>query len=267
MKRIAVLLLLVLYLVVWGVQKNKARWTDYYLSPALPASVMAISVGYAKHLAAFSLFVKVAIFAGGPLRGVDKMSYADAMALNFDVMTKLYPEFIDPYHYCQSFLAPISGEHAGVANTIIQRGVTTHPDLLYLPFFQGFNYYYYMNQPVKAAEVFYSLSKKPNAPSSFAHLAGTLLARGGNIRAGRAMLQAMFEAEQDKNVKERYRKSIENFDNALKVQSALDNYRHDYGKEAPSLEHLIPRYIAEIPRLKNDFKLVWEPPLLRLVHK
>lgn len=266
MKRIVAAVLLPLYLSVWGLQKSKAEWSDYYLSPAPPAVVMAVASGFAKQLAAFTLFVKVAIFAGGPLSGVDKMSYADSMAQNFDVMTELYPEFIDPYHYCQSFLAPISPEHARRTNIILQRGVTTHPDTLYLQFFQGFNYFYYMHHPVKSAEVFYELSKKPNAPPWFAHLAGNLMARGGNLLAGRAMLQTMLETEQDKHMKERYRRSIENFDKAIKVQAGLDLYKKDHGKDAASLQELIPRYIDSLPMLKNGFKLVWESPLLRLEH-
>lgn len=264
MKRIIATVLLLFYLAVWGFQKSKAEWSDFYLSPAVPAPIMTVASGFAKQLAAFSLFVKVAIFAGGPLRGIDKMSYADNMAQNFDVMTELYPEFIDPYHYCQSFLAPISPEYAGRTNGILMRGIAAHPDLHYLQFFKGLNYFYYMNQPVKAAETFYAMSKLPNAPPWFAHLAGTLMGRGGNLVAGRTMLEAMLAIEQDKQMKKRYRQSIENFNKALKVQAALDEYNKDLGKDAASLHDLIPRYIDELPRLNNGFKLVWEPPMLRL---
>lgn len=264
MKRALGAVLLVLYLVVWGLQKGKAEWTDYYLSPAPPAPVLKVASGYARQLAGFSLFVKVAIFAGGPLRGVDKKSYAENLAQNFDVMTELYPEFIDPYHYCQSFLAPISPEYAGRANAILERGVQAHPDVLYLPFFQAFNYFYYMHQPVKAAELFYSLSKHPDAPPWFGHLAGTLMARGGNLAAGRAMLEAMLKTEQNEQTKERYRRSIENFDKAIKVQEALDMYRKEHGTDAVSLYDIVPHYLDALPKLNDGALLVWEPPLLRL---
>jgi hypothetical protein len=264
MKRYVAAVLLLLYLAVWGLQKGKAERADYYLSPAPPAPVLKVASGYAQQLMAFSLFVKVAIFAGGSLRGVEKMSYADSMAQNFDVMTELYPEFIDAYHYCQSFLAPISWEYARRANIILERGITTHPDVLYLPFFQAFNYFFYMKQPVKAAEIFYALSKRPDAPPWFGHLAGTLMGRGGNLLAGRTMLQAMLAKEQNELLKDRYRRSIENFNEALKVQAALDLYREQHGKDAVSLQELVPRYLDVLPKLKDDFKLVWESPLLRL---
>lgn len=264
MKRYVAAVLLVLYLTVWGLQKGKAEWADYYLSPAPPAAMLKVASGYARQLAAFALFVKVAIFAGGPLVAVDKMSYADSLAQNFDVMTELYPEYIDSYHYCQSFLAPISPEYAQRANHILDRGVASHPDVLYLPFFQAFNYFYYMHQPVKAAELFFALSKRPDAPPWFGHLAGTLMGRGGNLLAGQTMLQAMLATEQNELLKDRYRRSIGNFNKALKVQVALDLYRKEHGKDVDSLQKLVPRYLDALPRLVDNYILVWEPPLLRL---
>lgn len=264
MKRYVAAVLLVLYLVVWGLQKEKADWADYYLAPAPPAPVLKVASGYARQLTAFSLFVKVAIFAGGPLRGVDKMSYADSLAQNFDVMTDLYPEFIDPYHYSQSYLASISPEYAQKTNVILDRAVAAHPVTFYLPFFQAFNYFYYMDEPVKAGELLFSVSKKPKAPPWFGHMAGTLMARGGNLVAGRNMVQAMITTEQDEAIKKRYRRSIDNFNKALSVQSALDLYRSEHGKDAASLQELVPHYLEALPRLHDGYVLVWKAPLLRL---
>jgi hypothetical protein len=264
MKKLVGAILLVLYLAVWGTQKDKAEWADYYLAPAPPAPVLKVASGYARQMAGFSLFVKVAIFAGGPLRGVDKISYADSLAQNFEVMTDLYPEFIDSYHYCQSLLAPIAPKYARRANVILDRAVEAHPDVLYFPFFQAFNYFYYLAEPVKAAELFFEMVKLPDAPPWFGHLAGSLMARGGNLLAGRAMLQAMFESEQDETMKERYRSSIDEFDRALKVQAALDRFRKEQGDDPASLQELVPRYLEALPKSGEGYTLVWEPPLLRL---
>jgi hypothetical protein len=264
MKRSIFAVLMVLYLLVWGLQKGKAEWADFYLSPAPPAPVLKVASGYARQLAAFSLFVKVAIFAGGTLRGVEKTSYADSMAQNFDVMTDLYPEFIDSYHYCQAFLAPISPEYAQRTNVILERGIATNPDIFYLPFFQGFNYFFYMDQPVKAAEIFYSMSKRPHAPPIFGRLASTLMGRGGNLLAGRTMLLAILSTEKNEQVKKRYRRNIENFNKALEVQAALDRYRNEHGKDADALQELVPHYLEALPLLHDNNKLVWAPPLLRL---
>ncbi len=264
MKKYVATILLFFYVAVWSQHKSKGEWSDYYLSPAAPASVLKIASGYAQQMVAFSLFVKVAIFSGGPLHGVDKLSYAESMAQNFDVMTSLYPDFIDSYHYCQSYLASISPEYAQQANDIHNRAVAAHPDILYFPFFQAFNYFYYMDEPVKAGELLFSLSKNPKAPPWFGHFAGTLMARGGNLFAGRTMLQAMLNTEQNEYVKKRYRRNIENLNKALKVQAALDSYRNKHNNDLESLQELIPHYLDELPKLDDNFKLVWKPPILSL---
>jgi len=264
MKKIIAIVLVVLYLAVWGMQKSKGEWSDYYLSPAPPAPAMRIASGYAQQMAGFALFVKVAIFTGGPLIGVAKLSYADNMSQNFEVMTELYPDFIDSYHYCQSYLASISPEYARKTNDILDRAIAAHPDILYLPFFKAFNYFYYMDQPLQAAELFLSMSKHPDAPPWFGHFAGTLMARGGNLAAGRTMLQAMMNTEKDEYIKRRYRRSIENFNAALKVQAALDDFREKHGEDAATLDELIPHYFSKLPHLNDNNVLVWQPPLLHL---
>jgi len=264
MKRYVATVLMLLYVAVWGMQKGKADWADYYLPPAPPAPLLKVANGYARQLAGFSLFVKVAIFTGGPLRGVDKMSYADSLAQNFDVMTDLYPEYIDSYHYSQSYLATISPEYARQTNILHDRAIAEHPDILYFPFFKAFNYYFYLDDPVKAAELFSAMSKHPDAPPWFGHFAGKLMARGGNLLAGRTMLQAMINSEKNDYVKNRYRRSLENVNKALKVQAALDQFRNEHGKDAESPQELIPDYLDTIPRLDDNAVYVWKPPLLRL---
>lgn len=264
MKKYVFILCLILYLAVWGLQEGKSNWNDFYLSPAAPAPVLKIASGYGSHLTGFALFVKVAIFAGGPLKDVDELSYAENLAQNFEVMTELYPKFIDPYHYCQSFLATISPEYAQRANEIHERAVKEHPNEMYYPFFQAFNYFYYLDDPIKAGELFFQISKLPDAPPWFGSLAGKMMGRGGNLFAGRDMLQAMFVTEQDEFVKDRYRRGIDNFNRAIEVQKSLDRYREDQGRDADSLEELIPKYLQALPSFEDDYFLVWEPPLLRL---
>ncbi len=265
MKKLITIIILILYAAVWMAQKGKASsLNDCYLSPALPAPVLKVVSGYAKQMAAFSLFVKVAVFEGKPMKKEEQSCYADSMAQNFDVMTDLYPEFIDSYHYCQSFLAPISPVYAQRTNEILERGILTHPGVYYLQFFQAFNYFYYMHQPEKSAEKFFEISKHPGAPPWFGHLAGILMGRGGNLVAGKTMLEAMLSKEQNKTMIKRYHRGIRNFDKAMQVQAALDRYKEVHGKDAVTLQELIPRYLYSLPKLEDKFKLVWSPPILHL---
>ncbi len=264
LKRAAVLLLVFLYLVVWNAQGKKAEWADYYLSPSMPAPLLRIATGYASHMASFGLFVKVAIFSGTSRGQQDKIRFAEPMAQNFEVMTELYPKFGDAYIYCQSFLAPLSPEYALRANDILDRAITNLPDRLYFPFFQGFNYYFYLDQPQKAAAVYFELAKKPGAPTWYGRLAGKLMAQEGNLQVGRSMIQTMLNVEQDEIMREQYRSSLRDFDKALEVQSLLAKFKEENGREAMSLDALVPAYLEALPTFENDFFLRYEPPVLYL---
>lgn len=265
MRRIAVVVLILCYLLVWNAQGSKEKWLDSYLSPALPAPLIKIVSGFAQKMMGFGIFVKVSIFSGGTLQNVEESSYADNLEQNLDVMTQLYPEFIDAYYYSQSFLSPISSDFAGRANIILSRGIEQHPDYLYFQFFKAFNHYYYMDQPVAAAEIFYELSQHSDAPPWFGHLAGALMATGGELRAGLIMHETMLAVEQDDSMKRRYRSSIFNFKEALRVQSAADKYRQENGSDIQLLEELVPRYLGSFPQFSHGYVLLWEPPVLRLV--
>lgn len=264
MKRIAVILLVALYLVVWTAQGQKAEWADYYLAPSMPAPLLRIATGYASHMASFGLFVKVAIFSGTSRGQQDKIRFAESMAQNFEVMTEIYPKFGDAYIYCQSFLAPLSPEYALRTNDILDRAVNHLPDRLYFPFFQGFNYYFYLEQPQKAAEVYFELAKKPGAPTWYGRLAGKLMAQEGNLQVGRNMILMMLKAEQDEIMREQYRSSLRDFDKALVVQGFLAKFKVERGREARSLDDLVPGYLSALPTFENDFYLKWEPPVLYL---
>lgn len=267
MKRMLILICLLLYGGLWWHFKNEILWSDRYLSPSLPVPVLKVASGYGQHMTGFSLFVKTAIFTGGNrLAGMDELTYAGNLAQNYDAAAQLYPKFIDTYFFAQSFLPHISKDFASATNQILERGVAAHPDYLFFPFFQAFNYFRYLDEPLKAADIFEELSKMPDAPAWFASLSSKLRARGGQLSAGRDMLVVLYESEAHEGAKERYAKEIENFDKALLVQQALDMYRQEHGEEATLLEDLIPKYLPELPDLNLGYVLHWKPPTLKLFH-
>ena len=73
--------------------------------------------------------------------GTPETSYAEPLANNFEVMTQLYPRFIDPYYFAQAFLAPISPEAAGKANTILETGIAAYPNDLVSSFLSWLQFF------------------------------------------------------------------------------------------------------------------------------
>ncbi|MEA3546929.1 MAG: hypothetical protein U9R66_04635, partial [Thermodesulfobacteriota bacterium] len=210
------------------------------------------------------LFIKTSVFLGGVKPGTPETTYAEPLANNLEVMTSLYPEFIDPYFFNQSYLAPISQESARRANTILNTGIKTSPDNFILRFYYAFNYYSYLNEPLKAAKAFEDAAALPDAPLMFGHLAAVFLAKGGSIAAGLVTLKTMLAAEQNEVIRERYQQEIEIFEKALTVERAVSSYTKKHNLPPEKLEDLVPEHLEQLPEIQNNFILIYEPPLLRL---
>jgi hypothetical protein len=249
---------------LFTLQEHKAEARDISLDMALPATFYKIAAGYAKQLASEMLFIRTSVFLGGVRPGTPPTSYADTLGNNFEVMTQLYPRFIDPYYFCKSFLPHISPEAASSASNIFSTGIAAHPDDLMLRFFHGTNYFLALNEPLKGAEAFAAAAKLPEAPPLFAHLAALLSAQGGDIAAGLISLKAMLASEKDEVVLTRYEEEIVIFEQALEVQKALNSYIGKYGTSPNTLNQLVPEFITSIPDIRDSFVLVYNPPNLRL---
>jgi hypothetical protein len=263
--RCLLLFLLIGYSALFVLSERNHAVSYPRLSGTLPAPVQQVALGYLSQLGAEMLFVKVAVFTGVPLKLPPAETYAPALAQNFDVMTELYPEFRDPYYMAQSTLPYLSSEYAGRANLILERGAEAHPDDLLFPFFHGFNLFYFMNENARAAEIFSLLAKRPEAPSWLGHLAAVLSAKDGDLYGGLLTLRVMHAAEEDPNVKERYANDIRLFEEAINVLEATQAYEEKYKHPPETLEALVPEFLSAIPDTGPFVKLVWTPPILRLV--
>jgi len=256
--------LILFYGFIFTAQYQKAQDHTLSLDIALPANFHKITAGYLKQLAAEMLFIRTSVFLGGRRSGTPPTSYEDALGNNFEVMTRLYPGFTDPYYFCQGFLTPISPESAARANTIFETGIAAHPDNFFFRMFQGTNFFLSMNEPLKGAQVFAEAAKLPDAPPLFAHLAALLSAQGGDITAGLISLQTMLAAEKNEAVRTRYQQEIVIFEQALNVQTALNAYTSKYGDAPKTLQQLVPEFLPQLPEIKDSFILVYDPPTLRL---
>ena len=257
--------LLILYGGVFTVQEHRAQSGAASLEFALPSTFQTISAGYLKQLAAEILFIKTSVFIGGIKPKTPLSSYGDALANNFQVMTTLYPRFIDPYYFCEAFLPSISPEDAEKANAILKTGITEYPDDIIFRFFYATNFFLWMNEPLKAQEAFTEASLLPNAPHLFEHLAAVLSAQGGQIKAGLISLKTMLATEKDEGSRALYQKEIPIFEQAAQVNDALIAYQKKYNAPPDDLNQLVPEFIPAIPEIKDTFILVYNKPLLRLV--
>lgn len=255
---------LVIYGLIFRTQEKMFQGIEVDLQP-LPGYryILAIS-GYLHQIVAEISFVETAVFLGGVKAGTEPSTYSVTLAHNYQQITKIYPEFIDPYFYSQSYLAGVNNEATNAVNEILSTGMLAHPENLVLPFFQGFNFFRYLDEPLQASKIFTVASMLPNAPPMFSHLAAILSAEGGQLEASIHSLRAMIQSADDETVKRRYHEEMEMFQQAYIVQQAVWKYSNEKQSYPKTLDQLVPNYIEKLPDFGNVFNLTWKPPTVGL---
>ncbi len=260
---------LIIILVTYGLffyhQEKSAHQNSPKLPYPLPVGIQKTALGYLRQLGAELLYIKTAVFLGGREPGLNPKSYSSSLAQHFSIMSALHPEFVDTYYLCESSLSSIDNESTLLANKILENGMKALPDNWVLPFFFGFNHLYYLNESGKASAALYQASILPKAPPWLGHLAGVLAAEGGDIYGGLMWLKAMLANEEDEVLRERYRKDILTFEQAVSVQKAISEYQNLYILPPLTLDDLVPFFLPSLPRIEGNYVLSWTPPTLRLL--
>jgi len=261
------LILLLAYSSLFIAHDKHAGTMSDNISPSLPTSVLnVLGHSYINQLIAESLFIKTAVYYGGLNQQMDEDNL-EIMGQHFMTISRLHPKFLDTYYRSESVLAHRGDRFAKTANQILENGRSALPHEVALPFFEGFNYFHYLNEPVKAGKILRIASNIPHAPQWIGHLATVLAAEGGDIYGGYLWLKAMLAEEKDEYVRSRYQADIAVFKKALLVQKAIRRYHEQYGQPPKSLEDLQPEFIARLPQFEGDYILLYKMPRLSLHRK
>lgn len=258
-------LLLSFYGVLFSLQDARFSESSQQLSHPLPPAIQKIALGYLRQLGGEMQFIKASVFYGGLKTGRDPLEYTESLAHHFAAATTLHPHFIDTYYFCQATLPHINNDYARYANTVLAQGIAALPNNIILPFFAGFNHFYYLDEPLEAARLFHLAAAKPNAPPILEHLANILSAEGGNIYAALIGLRGMYASEKDEQIKMRYAEEITAFEKAVTVLNAIQRHEKMNGTPPAALSDLVPKYLPAIPDIGPVFTLEWKSPHLQVV--
>ena len=190
------------YTLVFLLQESHVKHAQYELEPTLPVQLQQASLGYLHQLGAEMLHIKAAVFLGGIRSAVAPETYVDNLADHFDIATTLHPKLLDIYYLAESSLSWIGNDSVRRANHVLDKGARARPDQWVLPFFAGFNSFYYLKEHDAAAEHLQRAAAVEGAPRWIGHLASVIAGRGGDIYGGLMWLRAMLADEEDQEVRE-----------------------------------------------------------------
>lgn len=115
-------------------------------------------------------------------------------------VTTLDPPFRRPYLFGGVVLAVESGSPAQ-STALLRKGMAYYPGDWLLPFYAGFNSFYYFKDPVRAAEYLEVAATLPGHPEYLPRLAASLLTRAGRAEAAVRLLETVAETTQDEGTR------------------------------------------------------------------
>lgn len=165
-----------------------------------------------------------------------------------DVATDMDPYFQDPYYLANAFLTWDAGM-VREANVLLEKGSKYRTWDWTMPFFIGFNYFYFLQDYDKAAEFLMIASRRPGASPTMASLASKLAFKAKRTENSIAFLEEMIKKTDDKSMIKLFKTRVEAFKAILALEKAVDEYRQKFKRSPANLDELIKKKIIfEIPK-------------------
>jgi len=165
----------------------------------------------------------------------------------FDTATDLDPYFFDPYYYANAFL-PWDAGMVKETNLLLAKG-SRHRDWDWmLPFFIGFNNFYFLKNDSESAEFLMEASRRPGGDPMLASIAARLAYKENRTETAIYFLEQTAKNTDDRTVKERFETRIWALRSILFLESAVAGFKKKYGKNPISIEELVNKnIISQLP--------------------
>lgn len=195
------------------------------------------------------LFLKAVTFFGGRNLAEQQLKDEDwqYLAMSMDVITDLDPYFLDPYFLSEGLLAWDAGMPEK-ANIILQKGIKYRPKDWRLPFFVGFNHFYFLSEYDIAADYIMQAARLPGSPDYLKTLAARLAFYGGKSKTALLFLKQMVAEANDPLLSKRLTKRLVALERAVKIEEAMDRFKNEQGTVPATLNLLVEHgYLEKLP--------------------
>lgn len=227
-------------------EQSRVNTPAGYLIPSKFSRILAL--GHQGLLSDF-LFLKTATFIGGRIESGQPLSDADwtFVARGLDVVIDLDPYFVDPYLLAEGLLAWDAGK-AKLANQLLIKGTKYRRDDWRLPFFIGFNNFYFLGDYETASGFIMTAAQLPGSPGYLKTLGARLAYYGGKSKTALLFLQEMLATTEDRLLRSRLEKRMLALEQAVAIEEAMEEFKIQEGMPAESLAEMIAAgYLKELP--------------------
>jgi hypothetical protein len=214
----------------------------------LPTPVLTITSLEFKGLVSDLLFIKALVFKGSTYerKKEPRLKPEEWQWLNRVLMasTDLDPYFFDPYFLANAHMTWEAGM-VRETNELLEKGTQYRDWDWLLPFFAGFNNFFFLHDNAKAAELLTTASQRPGPSEQLLSLAARLAFKEKKTENAILFLEAITKKTDDERQKKEYETRIRALRTRLFLERSVTAYKARFGRPPVSLQKLVVTGIVE----------------------
>jgi tetratricopeptide (TPR) repeat protein len=196
------------------------------------------------------VFFRALIFYGGKIIHKEPMTAEEWewFRQNMELATEMDPYFLDPYYLGSMNIAWEAGKVAE-ANALLEKGFHARTWDWTIPFYLGFNYFYFLQDNEKAAHYLMEAAGRPGGSNSLAPtLAARLAHAGGRTESAVAFLEDILAKTDHEPTRYVYGLRLNALKRVLYLEKAVEHFRERLGRLPRHLDELVKQgVVREIP--------------------
>jgi hypothetical protein len=198
--------------------------------------------------AADYLFTQVSIHSGSLMWKPLDIQFDSRWAYGMmGLVTDLDPQYREAYLLSGMGLIHKFSD-AELALPILKKGMEANPDSWEIPYWYGYDHYFYLDDSATASKYFTIAAKKPGAPEANWGLLVNVSKESGYYENAHWALKVMYESTTSDKVKTIYGRKLVQLQNVLILQQAANEFVQKEHSLPASLDDLVKKgYREEIP--------------------
>lgn len=222
---------------VHGQMPAPARAARGELFVPRPEVARATALGFDGVLADYYWLQAIQIVGGDAL----PEQRSDVLGALIDVVTTLDPRVDHPYRFAAVWLTDRE-ESVRRANALLERGIAAHPHDWRNRFYLGFNHFFYLQEPIEAADALEGAIALPGAPLYLHRLVARLKSAEAGLEVAEAFLRELLQGELDPHAQAQFEKALDEIATerlARVLDAARAAYVERHGRDIASIEDLV----------------------------
>jgi hypothetical protein len=231
-------------------RKFQSSYADNWL--VIPSPALKITSLEFKGVVSDLLFLRALVFEGSTYQRNEKPRMRpeewDWLFRILTASTDLDPYFADPYYLANAHMT-WEGGMVRETNTLLEKGTQYRDWDWLLPFYAGFNNFFFLQDNGKAAVLLTTASQRPGPSELLLSLASRLAYTDKKTENAIVFLDAILKRTEDDRLKKQYKIRIDALQARLMLERGLSSFKTKFGRYPSTLQDLVAAGIlSDIPR-------------------